>query len=71
VPAPVHFRVTTSPASEILPGRSTTFTVTYKPIGTGIHSRTLRIQSNDSDEADYDFVISGLSTFVPGTVTLR
>jgi hypothetical protein len=45
--------------------------VTYKPIGTGIHSRTLRIQSNDSDEADYDFVISGLSTFVPGTVTLR
>lgn len=71
VPAPVHFRVTTSPARQILPGRSTTFKVTFKPVGTGFFSHTLKIESDDQDERTFDFVISGGSLFSPSSITLR
>jgi subtilisin family serine protease len=64
-PPPVHFRVTTSPASEVLPGRSTTFTVVFKPVGTGFFSKTLKIQSDDQDEREFDFLISGASLISP------
>lgn len=72
VPAPVHFRVTTSPAPQILPGRSTTFKVTFKPVGTGFFSHTLKIESDDQDERSFDFVIKGASILTTvGTILPR
>ncbi|HRJ09890.1 MAG TPA: S8 family serine peptidase [Prosthecobacter sp.] len=68
VPAPIHFRVTSMPVAQILPGRSATFIVTFKPVGTGFFTHTLRIQSNDQDEREYDFVISGGSLLQPSSV---
>ena len=70
VPAPVHFRVTTNPATQILPGRSSTFKVTFKPVGTGFFRHTLRIESDDQDEPSFDFVINGSSLFTPTSVGL-
>lgn len=64
-PTPIHFRATTSPSSVILPGRITRFKVTFKPVGTGVFSHTIRIASNDEDEGVFEFTVSGRCIFKP------
>jgi len=54
-----HFPVTVAPAAEVLPGQSTTFTVKYSANDFLPRTCTLTIKSNDSDEGEYKFTVSG------------
>lgn len=56
------FTVTQQPVSPVSPGGSVTFQVTFNPSATGTDSNTVRIGSNDSDEALYTFAIQGSAT---------
>lgn len=50
----------TQPASATVGATSSiTFDVTFNPTATGVRSVTLTIESDDADEATYDFVIQG------------
>ncbi len=53
------FTVTSSPASLINPGFSTTFQVSFDPSAAGLRTATITINSNDPDEAAYDYAIQG------------
>ena len=59
------FVIGTAPTS-IATGASATFTVTYTPTATGTDNATITINNNDSDEAVYDFAITG-TAFTPFT----
>lgn len=50
-------------------GTSTTFSVTFQPTTIGNRTTTLRIQSNDSDEAVFDITLSG--TGIPSALVLN
>ena len=54
-----EFSVTSFPSTSIAGGSSTTFTVTFNPISTGLKNATLSIVNNDSNENPYDFSIKG------------
>lgn len=41
------------------PGNKTTFSVTFKPTGTGLKTAVIRIASNDADENPFDISIDG------------
>lgn len=49
----------------LAPAASTTFTVTFTPIATGVRTATLRIASNDADENPFDIALTGRSSNVP------
>lgn len=53
------FTITSQPSAVITPGSSATFAVRYAPTAAGSHSATILIQSNDADEATFDFAVSG------------
>ncbi|WP_291131846.1 choice-of-anchor D domain-containing protein [Flavobacterium sp. UBA7682] len=54
------FAVTTNPATlSIAAGASTTFVVTFDPIGYSARTATINIVNNDSDENPYNFDIQG------------
>ena len=57
--ATAGFTLTTTPNSSILAGGSTTFTITYDPTTSGIHTATISIANNDTDENPYTFLIQG------------
>jgi predicted nucleic-acid-binding Zn-ribbon protein len=46
-----------SPASPIVANGTATFTVTFVPTATGVQNATITINSNDCDEATYDFAV--------------
>jgi hypothetical protein len=46
-------------AATLTPGGSTTFTVTFTPLVTGVRSTTLRIGSDDADENPFDITLNG------------
>ncbi|GAA5120450.1 choice-of-anchor D domain-containing protein [Luteolibacter yonseiensis] len=50
----------TKPAATVKPGESTTFNVTFKPMGTGTRTAALHIRSNDKDENPFDIKLTGL-----------
>lgn len=52
---------TTGMASSVIPGGSTSFTVTFKAITLGPFSTTLRIANNDTDENPFDIALSAES----------
>jgi autotransporter-associated beta strand protein len=55
------FTVTAKPASSVVAGGSTTFTVQFAPLGTtaGTRNATLTILNNDSDEGSFTINLSG------------
>lgn len=54
------FTIIQQPASTLLPGQSTTFSVRFAPTSTGLTTGTVEIQSNDMDEATFDIVVRGI-----------
>ena len=56
------FTVTASPTAPVVPGGSTTFTVRFAPVGTGLKTAALHIANNDSDESPFDITLSGTGT---------
>jgi len=52
-----EFTVTTLPVSPLPPLGSTTFVVTFSPLGVGVRAATLNIVNDDSDENPYNFSI--------------
>ena len=56
------FTVTATPDSVITPAGSTTFTVRFAPVNTGLKSATLHIASNDADENPFDLSLTGTGT---------
>gem|GEM_PF-1029305 len=56
------FTVTAIPDSVITPAGTTTFTVRFAPVSTGLKSATLHIASNDSDENPFDISLTGTGT---------
>jgi surface protein len=56
-----HFQVAAQPISSTVgPGEAVTFQVTFDPLDVGTFTDTVTIESNDSDEGTYTFVISGI-----------
>jgi len=49
--------------SSIPAGSSGTFTVTFSPTSSGTHNATIRVNSDDSDESQYDFAVKGVGTY--------
>jgi len=56
------FSVTSAPASPVAASGSATFQVTFNPSATGARDATVTINSDDCDEANYDFAITGTGT---------
>jgi len=56
-----EFAVTSAPAASVTAGGSTTFDVTFTASSPGTKSATVTINSDDGDEAAYDFAIGILS----------
>lgn len=54
------FTVTTPPAGELLPGRSTTFTITFDPSALGLRSVIVSLASDDIESTPYEFIIQGI-----------
>ena len=57
-----NFTITSMPSSTIAANQSSIFQVMYTPTTVGNHNATIRVRSNDSNESDYRFAISGTST---------
>jgi surface protein len=56
-----HFQIAAQPVSSTVgPGEAVTFQVTFDPLDVGTFTDTVTIESNDSDEGTYTFVISGI-----------
>ena len=53
------FAVTSAPSATVIPGGSTTITVTFTPGANGIRIARINIANNDLDENPYDFSIQG------------
>lgn len=53
------FVVTLVPATTIVPDDFTTFAITFTPSALGLHSATISIQSNDSNEDPFTFDVQG------------
>lgn len=56
---PGDFSVTSSPASPVSAGDSTTFQITFDPSAAGVRTATVSIVNNDADENPYTFAIGG------------
>jgi hypothetical protein len=56
------YSVTSAPASTVAAAGNTTFVVTFNPTTVGLKNATIVIDSNDADEATYDFAIQGTAT---------
>ncbi|MEO1655463.1 MAG: choice-of-anchor D domain-containing protein, partial [Bacteroidota bacterium] len=48
-----------SPATQVPAGSSTTFTLTFSPSAGGLRSTLITVNSDDSDEATYEFAVQG------------
>ncbi|WP_395052633.1 choice-of-anchor D domain-containing protein [Flavobacterium sp.] len=54
-----EFTITTLPLNIVANATSTTFVVTFNPIGTGLRTAAISIVNNDSNENPYNFSIQG------------
>jgi len=59
------FSVTASPSASVASGATTTFTVRFDPLTSGVRTGLVTIANNDSDEGTYTFTIIGTAT-APG-----
>lgn len=64
-----QFTVTSVPSDVLNPAGSTTFTVRFAPVSTGLKSAALHIASNDADENPFDINLTGTGT--PDQLTAR
>lgn len=53
------FTVTTSPVGTVASGGRTTLAVTFDPGASGLRSATVTVNSDDADEAAFDFAVQG------------
>ncbi len=56
------FSVIAQPATSVGSNGSTNFTIGFNQSASGLRKAVVHVSSNDCDEADYDFAISGMST---------
>ncbi|MCW1922766.1 choice-of-anchor D domain-containing protein [Luteolibacter arcticus] len=61
-----QFVVTSMPASPVVPGGSTTFTVRFTPTSSGPKSAALSIPNNDANEGPYDIPLTGTGAVLTG-----
>ncbi|MBL4709345.1 MAG: choice-of-anchor D domain-containing protein, partial [Flavobacteriales bacterium] len=61
-----EFMVTNSPASNLLPGASTSFTITYTPNSIGLDTVELSILNNDAAKSNYQFRLYGTGAGLNG-----
>jgi uncharacterized cupredoxin-like copper-binding protein len=61
------FQITQPGAATLAPGSSTTFTVTFSPLGPGTRTATLKIGSNARNAAAYTLQLTGVGPGVSGT----
>jgi hypothetical protein len=54
-----HFTLSTAPATDLAPGTSGSFSVTYAPTSIGSHAAAISISSNDADENPFNIDIRG------------
>ncbi|HBA85181.1 MAG TPA: hypothetical protein DCZ95_13920, partial [Verrucomicrobia bacterium] len=47
------------PASTVIPGESTTFSLRFDPLATGVRTATVHIVNDDQSESDYSFRVRG------------
>lgn len=59
------FSVTASPVGTVAPGGSASLTITFDPSAIGVRNATMTINSDDADEAAFDFLISGEGAAAP------
>lgn len=59
------FTVSSAPTSPVATGGSTTFTVAFKPSGTGNRGAVLHVANNDPDESPYDINLTGKGVALP------
>ncbi len=57
------FSITTQPAASVAASGTTAFVVTFAPTVGGPASGTVHFTTNDADENDYAFVVSGLALY--------
>jgi len=60
-----YYSVSVQPASLIRSGESTTFTVSFSPLVLGDHTAAVTIESDDPDESNFVFYLTGACTPVP------
>jgi hypothetical protein len=61
-PAAAEFQLTSIPATAIPPGLTSTFEITFNPVGTGPRNATVSFGNTDANENPYDFAITGTGT---------
>jgi len=59
------FSIVANPATSIVAGDSTAFTVRFNPSATGLRTATLSIANSDADENPFTFAIQGMGTASP------
>jgi hypothetical protein len=60
-----HFSLTTLPAADVQPGMSTTFTIKYGANDFNNRTRVLKIRTNDENEREFTFTVSGVNVPTP------
>ena len=66
----VHFSVTVNPVNPVVPGGSTTFTVTFAPNSSGIKTNGLLVRSNVAGSAGrFQVILSGVASGPTATPT--
>jgi hypothetical protein len=66
-----QFSMITNPASSLLPGKQTTFTILFNPSGSdGLKQATVEIHSNSTSNALYQFSIQGLYDAIQDPATI-
>ena len=65
-----EFTVTTNPVTPVVPGSSTTLTVTFTPTNTASKSAALHIANDDADENPFDISLTGTGVdTIPPSIT--
>ena len=54
-----NFIVTAPLSTTVAPGKTTTFTVSFKPSAKGTRTAAIHIKSNDADESPFDIQLTG------------
>ena len=65
-----RFTMTQPGVTTLAPGTETALTVTFAPNAQAPFRATLHLTSNDPDEASFDFFITGIGSYAPGTLKL-
>jgi formylglycine-generating enzyme required for sulfatase activity len=58
-PGAADFVIPIQPVAPVPPGESTTFTIRFAPLGSGVKTAAIEIASNDADENPFDLNLAG------------